>query len=82
MNIFKSYAKYYDLFYKDKDYKTEADYVDYLVQKNSTSVGKEMLIIGCGTGMHDRFFTEKGYALDAFDLSEEMLEVASMKTLK
>ena len=33
MNVFREYAKYYDLFYQDKDYDVEVDYVDKLIRK-------------------------------------------------
>ena len=76
MSVFNDYAKYYDLFYKDKDYQAEADYVDNLLKANSTTGGNELLNIGCGTGLHDRYFHEKGYSVDAFDMSENMLNIA------
>lgn len=46
------YLRYYDLLYKDKDYKREADYVDALIKKyhpEPKSI-KNLLELGCGTG--------------------------------
>ena len=31
--IFEKYAKYYDLLYKDKDYKAESEYISSLIKK-------------------------------------------------
>jgi len=31
MTVFGNYSRYYDLLYKDKDYLSEAEYVDILI---------------------------------------------------
>jgi SAM-dependent methyltransferase len=41
--------------------------------------GKTFLDIGCGTGNHDILFAKKGYKIDGFDLSEEMIEIAKSR---
>ena len=33
MEVFKDYAYYYNAFYQDKDYKTEAEQVDHLLKR-------------------------------------------------
>lgn len=76
MGVFKKYAKYYDLFNKDKDYGKEADYVHALIQKYAPDA-KAILDLGCGTGQHDFFLAEKGYSVIGVDMSEEMLSIAN-----
>ena len=75
MNIFKNYAKYYDLFYEDKNYKRESDYVDSLISKYSRKT-KSILELGCGTEIHSIELAKKGYQVDGVDSSREMLKEA------
>lgn len=78
MEVFNAYSKYYDLLYKDKDYKGEVDYIVDLIQSvapNSHSI----LDLGCGTGIHDFYFAEKGYQVDGIDLSNSMIDIANEK---
>jgi SAM-dependent methyltransferase len=79
MSIFKDYAKYYNLIYRDKDYKTEIEYIEYLLKEYSSIQVKNILNIGCGTGLHDSYLNEKGYLIDAFDQSDEMIRIAKSK---
>lgn len=76
MNIFKDYSKYYDLLYKNKDYRGETDYVDSLIKRFSNNNKKNLLDIGCGTGRHDRCFVNKGYRVTGIDKSPEMVRIA------
>lgn len=74
--IFDAYAGYYDLLYKDKDYKSEADYVEKLIRKYKPDA-KKILDLGCGTGKHDFIFAEKGFDVTGVELSQQMIEVAN-----
>jgi len=76
MSVFKDYAKYYNILYREKDYKSEAEYVMSLINKYSRSKVKTILNMGCGTGNHDRRFYDMGYEVDAFDMSAEMIKAA------
>ncbi len=76
MAVFKEYSKYYNLLYKDKDYEKEADYVDYLIKRYASRNKKTLLDIGCGTGRHDKWFTNKGYRVVGIDRSPEMVKIA------
>jgi len=77
MNTFgKYYSKYYDLFYKEKDYKGEAHYINELIKKFSPINCKTLLDIGCGTGKHLKFFKELGYSVSGIDLSQDMIDEA------
>lgn len=82
MSIFNEYADYYNLFYKDKDYKSETLYVDSLIKKYSTIKVTSILNIGCGSGNHDKYFSELGYNIEGFDISPKMIELANSKEIK
>lgn len=75
MTVFKHYAAYYNLLYRDKDYTAEADYIDGLIKKFHQGA-KTVLDLGCGTGAHAFILAAKGYHLTGIDRSEEMLAVA------
>ena len=70
--IFSS-GDYYDLFYDDKNYQLEANYIHEKIQEykpNSNSI----LELGCGTGKHAINLTKFGYEILGIEKSESMLE--------
>jgi len=75
MSAFDLYSEYYDLLYRDKDYRGEADYVVSLIEQFHPSA-KTLLELGCGTGKHAALFEAAGYAPEGIDMSETMLERA------
>lgn len=79
MKNFVKYARYYDLLYRDKDYKKEADYVDSLIKRYSRKRNRTLLDVGCGTGGHAIWFAKKGYRVFGIDKSREMISVAREK---
>lgn len=76
MTVFGTYSRYYNLFYRDKDYAGEAAYVHDLIQKHRPGA-KSVLDLGCGTGRHAFLLGERGYQVTGVDRSEEMLAVAN-----
>ncbi len=70
------YSHYYDLLYRDKDYKKEVQYLEQLI--NNTPTGT-MLDLGCGTGKHAELFCDKGYTVHGIDLSKDMLKIAETR---
>lgn len=76
MNVFADYARYYDLFYRDKDYDGEVDYVCSLLSKYASGA-KSMLELGCGTAAYTERFLKGGFSVDAVDISSEMLAIAA-----
>ena len=77
MNVFgENYAKYYNLLYKDKNYKKEYEYIDSLIKKFCKLECKSVLDIGCGTGKHLKNFKDSGYNISGVDLSESMISEA------
>lgn len=75
MQTFQDYAYYYNAFYKDKDYKTEAAVVDKLLKRYNPEINR-IINFGCGTGRHDLELTELGYQCKGIDLSPMMIEIA------
>lgn len=81
MKNFIQYAQYYNILYKEKDYKKEVDYVDRLIRQYSAKHNKTLLDIGCGTGNHDLWFSKKGYKVVGIDKSSEMISIAKNQKL-
>lgn len=75
MNPFKDYAAYYNLIYRDKNYESEADYIISLLNKTGKSV-QTIAELGCGTGGHALCFAKKGFRIDGFDMSSNMIGIA------
>ena len=73
---FKDYANYYNLLYKDKDYKAEADYIHSLIQQFAPQ-SKTLIDLGCGTGNHAFEFEKLGYEITGVDLSTQMVAIAN-----
>ena len=55
MQTFQDYAYYYNAFYKDKDYKTEAGVVDKLLKRYNPQINR-IINFGCGTRLQTRIF--------------------------
>jgi SAM-dependent methyltransferase len=75
VTVFGQYARFYDLFYRDKDYAGETDYVASLLQRFG-GTGGDILELGCGTGRHAVLLAERGYRVHGIDFSSEMLQAA------
>ncbi len=71
----ENYSQYYNLLYRDKNYLAEIDFVLSLLNKNQPNL-ESILELGCGTGNHALILAEKGYQVDAVDISIDMLEVS------
>lgn len=80
MEVFQDYAFYYNAFYKDKDYKSEAEQVDLLLKKYGKEV-KHIINFGCGTGKHDVELAGMGYQCMGIDMSPMMIDIAKKNTL-
>lgn len=78
MKVFSEYAEYYDLFYKDKNYKAETSYVLSIIQRFAPGA-KHLLEFGCGTGNYSRCLVDQGYYLIGIDLSPAMVRQAESR---
>lgn len=75
MEVFQDYAYYYNAFYKDKNYRTEAAQVDILLKRYGQNIRK-IINFGCGTGRHDLELSKLGYCCSGIDLSPLMIDIA------
>lgn len=73
--IFDQYAVCYDLYYADKDYSEEAEFVLEMASRFGVRP-RTLLDMGCGTGRHLAEFARRGIQCDGFDRSANMLEQA------
>jgi SAM-dependent methyltransferase len=76
--VFDTYARYYDLLYRDKDYATEAEYIASLIHGHAPQ-SKRILELGCGTGAHAEHLARMGYIVHGVDMSAEMLARAEAR---
>lgn len=74
-SVFGRYANWYDLFYADKDYRAEAEYVGRQLREQGVT-GPRLLEIGCGTGAHAHWLVAGGWQVCGIDRSEDMLKQA------
>ena len=77
--MFDASAAYYDLFYHEKDYRTEADYVAAAI-RDRLPTASTLLDVACGTAEHARFLVEHhGFAVDGIDIEPRLLKLARTK---
>ena len=70
MQNFKTYSKFYNIIYANKDYKGEADWVYQMADQPQTIID-----LGCGTGRHAKYWCKKAQVIGV-DSSPEMLKLA------
>lgn len=73
------HAELYDLFYFDKPYQKEAQFVNQCITKYGFKKSKRILEIACGTGSHAFALEKYGYTIKAVDYSEDMIKQAKIK---
>ncbi len=77
---FEFYSQYYDLLYRDKDYRAESDYVISLLKKYSPD-SHSLLELGCGTGKHAEYLCKNGYRVHGIERSADMLKIAATRKI-
>lgn len=80
MANFEQYSRYYDLLYKDKNYKEESKYVIKKIEKWKVRP-TNILELGSGSGSHASFFCEAGYEVTGIERSPEMVALAKSKKI-
>ncbi len=75
---FQLYSRYYDLLYRDKPYREEAEYVRKTLLLSNPGI-KDILELGCGSGAHAAFLGEMGFRVTGIDRSAEMIAQAKAK---
>lgn len=77
--MFDASAAYYDLFYREKDYRGEARYVAATI-RHRVPAAVSVLDVACGTGEHARFLIDDhGFAVDGIDVEPTLLDIARSK---
>ena len=80
--VFKNqYSKYYNLFYAEKNYELEVNYINSTIKKWNPSALK-VLEFGSGTGGHGLLLQKYGYEIFGVELSAEMASIAVQKGYK
>ena len=74
MANFQHYSKYYDLLYKDKNYKAESQYVIKKMKQFAPSA-TQMVELGSGSGSHAHYFCEAGFKVTGIERSPDMIAV-------
>jgi 2-polyprenyl-3-methyl-5-hydroxy-6-metoxy-1,4-benzoquinol methylase len=77
--VFGTYGEYYDIFYDDKDYEQECDFIQEIFKKYSSFPVKSILDAGCGTGGHSLPLAFRGYKVTGIDASPVMIRKAREK---
>lgn len=75
---FDTYAHYYDLLYRDKDYAAETAYVVSHIREHAPQA-ERILELGCGTGAHAEHLARMGYTVHGVDMSKTMLARAKAR---
>ena len=75
MSLFgAAYASAYDQLYVEKNYASECDMIEALLELGGVRRKKgKLLDLGCGTGNHAIPLARRGYEVTGVDLSEDML---------
>lgn len=78
MTAFAQYAAWYDLLYEDKDYASEASFVDDQLRRHGARADT-LLDLGCGTGVHALQFARRGWRVTGIDISASMIQRAETR---
>ncbi|HEY5464288.1 MAG TPA: class I SAM-dependent methyltransferase [Hanamia sp.] len=80
-NFNNNYSRYYDLLYKDKDYKVESDYIIKLI-RSLNPLAKNIIELGSGTGNHAAKFCKQDFTVTGLERSENMVLLANEKAIE
>lgn len=80
MASYNIFAEFYDDLTQNVEYEKIAKYVSSFFKKYYPS-GKTVLDLACGTGTLSKLLNEEGYNIVGIDLSDDMLCIASTKSV-
>lgn len=80
MASYNVFAEFYDDLTQNVEYEKIAKYVSSFFKKYYPS-GKTVLDLACGTGTLSKLLNEEGYNIIGIDLSDDMLCIASSKSV-
>ncbi len=72
---FRKYARLYNLFNQEKDYRGESSYISALIRQYGAG-GTTLLELGCGAGGHAVEFKKEGFEVLGIERSAEMAALA------
>lgn len=75
----RDYSQLYDLFYADKNYARECDFIVQVIRRFGPSNSRRILDVSCGTGGHAIALASRGFEVEAYDISRGMLAIARSK---
>ncbi|MGM0396252.1 MAG: class I SAM-dependent DNA methyltransferase [Bacillota bacterium] len=78
MSSYGNFAILYDTLMDDFDYAAWSEYIESIFKINRIQTGR-ILEMACGTGSLTEELLKRGFQVDGFDLSEEMLAQANSK---
>jgi SAM-dependent methyltransferase len=79
MSFGDRYASIYDALYRNKDYAQEADFLVSLLNKHASAPVRDLLDLGCGTGLHDVALVQRGFRVHGVDFSPAMVTRAQAR---
>ena len=80
MEAYHALAASYDRLTNDVDYEATVDFYMEILAKEGVQP-RTVVDLACGTGSVTEILARRGYPVIGVDMSEEMLTVASMKTM-
>lgn len=78
--MYNEFSYYYDALMKDMDYEKWSNYIIEVLRRNDVKY-RDVCEMACGTGNMAVNLARKGFSVTAFDLSADMLSVASEKAV-
>jgi ubiquinone/menaquinone biosynthesis C-methylase UbiE len=79
--LYAELAQYYDRIYALKNYQQEAEELRRLIGKKQRSRGRDLLEVGCGTGLYLQYF-ENDFSCTGIDINPPMLKIAKKRLNK
>lgn len=76
--LYRRFARYYDLIYQWMDYHGESEFIKKVVEQYKSSEGMDLLDVACGTGSHAHYL-QNSFNILGLDINPEMLEIAREK---